>query len=192
MVPPGRAHLIREMRQGEAAGVRALLLECNEENLARFPKDVARGYRAELGAGVGRIPGSVVLVAESAGAIVGTATLLTDAAHDDHSWPPGGAVLRLLAVTPRARGRGIARALTGECIDRARDAGAAFVGLHTSAVMEAAQALYTTLGFERTPEHDFEPGAHYGARIDGGEPSPTMHGGERWGLAYVLKLEGEG
>jgi ribosomal protein S18 acetylase RimI-like enzyme len=68
-------------------------------------------------------------------------------------WPE----LRLLAVAPEARGRGVGRALVAECVRRARAMGAAALGLHTSASMTAAIALYEGLGFVRTPEHDFRP-----------------------------------
>jgi ribosomal protein S18 acetylase RimI-like enzyme len=55
------------------------------------------------------------------------------------------------------RGRGVGRALVAECVRRARAMGAAALGLHTSASMTAAIALYEGLGFVRTPEHDFRP-----------------------------------
>ena len=69
------------------------------------------------------------------------------------SWPE----VRLVAVDPSARGRGVARALVDECARRARAAGARVLGLHTSRSMRAAKTLYEQMGFVRDPEHDFHP-----------------------------------
>jgi len=99
------------------------------------------------------------LVAELDGAIVGSAALYAPdtAAYGSLAsatpWPE----VRLVAVAPSARGRGIARALVDECIRRARTSGAAALGLHTSRSMRAAMRLYERLGFVRDPEHDFHP-----------------------------------
>lgn len=65
--------------------------------------------------------------------------------------------LRLLAVAPEARGQGIGEALVAECARRARKAGAAELGLHTSDSMHAAMRMYERMGFARAPEYDFHP-----------------------------------
>jgi GNAT superfamily N-acetyltransferase len=57
------------------------------------------------------------------------------------------ASLRLLAVAPAARGRGLARRLTDWCIARARLQGATRLGLHTSEAMTTARNLYERMGF---------------------------------------------
>ena len=99
------------------------------------------------------------LVAELDATIVGSAALYApdSAAYGSLAsltpWPE----VRLVAVDPAARGRGVARALVEECITRARAAGAAALGLHTSHSMHAAKKLYERLGFVRDPEHDFQP-----------------------------------
>jgi ribosomal protein S18 acetylase RimI-like enzyme len=71
--------------------------------------------------------------------------------------PPRWPELRLLAVSPAARGEGVGEALVRECARRARDAGAAALGLHTSASMSVARRMYARLGFVRAPEADFRP-----------------------------------
>ncbi|MBW3536228.1 MAG: GNAT family N-acetyltransferase [Actinobacteria bacterium] len=172
--------LIREMRLEEAEMVASLLVEWNEEHLSRFPVEVAGPYRAELADVRSRVEIADVIVAERDGRLLGTVTLVRDAADDEHPWPAGGAVLRLLAVDPAARGQGLGAALTLECMERARCSGASYIALHTAPVMTSARALYERLGFRRAPEHDFEPSAHYGGRGTGS--------GERWGLAYLLEL----
>jgi len=76
-----------------------------------------------------------------------------------------GPELRLLAVAPAARGRGVGRALVEECIRRARSVGAPEIGLHTSRSMKAAIRLYESIGFERIPQRDFQPPG--GERVNG-------------------------
>ena len=99
------------------------------------------------------------LVAELDGAIAGSAALHAPeaAAYGDLTeltpWPE----VRLVAVDPKLRGLGVARALVEECIRRARASGAAMLGLHTSRSMRDAVRLYESMGFVRDPEHDFQP-----------------------------------
>jgi len=72
--------------------------------------------------------------------------------------PVEWAVIRLLAVDPGARGLGIGRSLTEECVTRARRDGAGVVGLHTVGEMEVAQGLYERMGFVRDPHYDQQSG----------------------------------
>ena len=69
----------------------------------------------------------------------------------------GEAGIRMLAVGPPAQGRGIGRALTAECVARARLAGRDRLVLHTSPRMPAAVHIYESMGFTRRPEIDFSP-----------------------------------
>ena len=66
--------------------------------------------------------------------------------------------IRLLAVDNAARGKGVGKALTQFCIERARELGKARIVLHTTRVMQAAWTLYERLGFVRFPEIDFRQG----------------------------------
>src|SRR5262249_57682269 len=71
----------------------------------------------------------------------------------------GASGIRLLAVAPNARGLGIGKALTRQCIDAARTLGRSAVVLHTTRAMEAAWRMYEQLGFRRSPDLDFRQGA---------------------------------
>lgn len=75
----------------------------------------------------------------------------------DGAWPDGWASIRLLGVSPQARGLGIGRALMQECLRRARADGAVTMGLHTTKLMDVARAMYLRLGFARAPAYDFHP-----------------------------------
>ena len=127
------------------------------------------GYRDNIVATVGAPSPAEQPIATLAGAIVG-AVLLYPAGAVFVAGVDGERILdapevRLLAVAPEARGRGVGEALMRECIRRARLAGAGSITLHTMPMMAAAMRLYERLGFARDPGLDFQPVP--GATVDG-------------------------
>jgi ribosomal protein S18 acetylase RimI-like enzyme len=58
-------------------------------------------------------------------------------------WP----VIRMLVVDPAFRSHGIGRALTEECISRARRDNAPVIALHTTSLMTVALPMYKRMGF---------------------------------------------
>ncbi len=64
---------------------------------------------------------------------------------------------RMLAVHPRARGRGAGLALAGVCEQRAREHGATGMVLSSLADMTAAHRVYARLGYSRAPDRDWDP-----------------------------------
>ncbi len=79
--------------------------------------------------------------------LAGTVTYLPPGPKDYQRVPPEWAVIRVLGVDPALRGRGVARALTEDCLALARTDHAPVVGLHTAEMMVAARALYEGAGF---------------------------------------------
>jgi len=113
------------------------------------------GYRDDLADIAPRAAQGSQFVAETEGRPVGTVTYYPPredeaAAGEWWWWPKGFAYLRALGVDPATRGRGVARALTIACIERARADGAAGIALNTLSFMPAATALYEGLGFHQT------------------------------------------
>jgi GNAT superfamily N-acetyltransferase len=89
-----------------------------------------------------------IIVAEHDGQIIGGVAYVPGgrpkAAYFDQSWP----IIRMLVVAPDARGKGIGRRLTEECISRARRDKAPQIALHTTKIMSVAQPMYVRMGFE--------------------------------------------
>ena len=109
----------------------------------------------------GRADRTTIVIALDGSRIVGSATLeLTDRVEpeDDPALDPAEAHIRMLGVAPEARRRGIARALMADCMDRARGSGKAFLTLHTTERMAAAQQMYESLGFVRGADRVFSDG----------------------------------
>ena len=65
---------------------------------------------------------------------------------------------RLLAVDPVARGKGIGKLLTNECINKARAAKLSQVIIHSTKAMQTAWRMYESMGFVRSEELDFMQG----------------------------------
>ncbi|HEY2665931.1 MAG TPA: GNAT family N-acetyltransferase [Actinomycetota bacterium] len=112
------------------------------------------GYREDLADIAGRATQGRQLVAEIEGRPVGTVSYYPPrgeaGANEWWWWPKGFAYVRALGVDPAIRGRGVGRALTIACIERARADGAAGITLNTLSFMPAATALYEGLGFHQT------------------------------------------
>ena len=105
-----------------------------------------------------------LIVGEVDGQLAGAFGYVAPFAPREAAFPPDWALVRLLSVAPAARGHGLGRRLTEECIARARRNRAAAIGLHTSPVMQVALPLYRRIGFvyERTlPDRNGVPYALY-------------------------------
>ncbi|MET7357012.1 GNAT family N-acetyltransferase [Streptomyces sp. NPDC005562] len=106
----------------------------------------------------GRAAHAEILVAVADdGALLGGVTFvpsggaLADIARDDET------EIRMLAVSPAARGRGVGELLVRACLQRSREAGRRRLVLSSSPSMRTAHRLYERLGFVRTPERDWCP-----------------------------------
>ena len=104
---------------------------------------------------------SQFLLLRSGDQVVGSVGYCPAGSGDPAIFKPEMASVILLAVDPAYRGRGIATALTATCISKAREAGAASIGLFTSEIMQAAQHIYCSLGFQLESELPMRLGVRY-------------------------------
>jgi GNAT superfamily N-acetyltransferase len=150
---------VRDAREDERPAIRELTLRAYGEYATVMAPTAWAALEQAVRAALASEERVERIVAERGGTLVGGVFLYpaaTDAyggAASRASWPE----VRLLAVAPEARGQGVGRLLMDECIRRARRAGAAELGLHTSRSMQAAMQMYTRMGFARAPEYDFQP-----------------------------------
>ena len=88
-----------------------------------------------------------VIIAELQGTFAGAVAYFgpnsQKAAFFDQRWP----IIRMLVVDPAFRGKGIGRALSDECVARAKRDGSQIIALHTSPIMSVALPMYLKMGF---------------------------------------------
>ncbi len=113
-------------------------------------------YVAELLDARTRIAEATVLIAEEGDRWAGTVTATQSPSGLANIARRGELEIRMLAVVPSARQRGIARALVTACEDLARSRGLTRMVLSTEPAMTAAIRLYEGLGYVRTPDRDWE------------------------------------
>ena len=151
---------IRDARSSDRGAIEAVTLAAYEQYAAVMPA-LWDGYRQNILATLEAAQPDAQIVAEVEDRLVGSVLLYP--AGTVFARPGGASItlaspeVRLLAVAPSARGRGVGAALMQECLRRARRSGAPALTLHTTEIMEAAMRLYERLGFRRAPELDFQP-----------------------------------
>jgi GNAT superfamily N-acetyltransferase len=163
---------IRDARAVDRETIQSVTLAAYEQYAAVMSENW-KYYRENILDTLADVKPAGQIVAETDHGIVGT-VLLYPAGVKLHR--PDGTLIgldvpevRLLAVMPIARGQGIGVALMQECMRRARQSGAAALGLHTTDMMQVAMRMYEAMGFVRVPALDFRPAGGVvikGYRID--------------------------
>lgn len=108
-------------------------------------------------------PGTELLVAISQDGAIGGGVVFFD---DMAQYGSGGtatqqknsAGFRFLAVSDAARGQGVGKLLTHECIRRAKEKKLRHLIIHTTMAMLTAWAMYEKIGFKRSEDLDFKQG----------------------------------
>ena len=125
--------------------------------------DDGDGYVEDLADAPRRAQGALLLLAlesgldgtDGASGLVGTVTLALAGSAYAEVARPGEAEIRMLAVDPAARRRGIAEALTRAAMVEAVGLGVRAVVLSTFESARGVHRLYERLGFTRVPDRDW-------------------------------------
>jgi ribosomal protein S18 acetylase RimI-like enzyme len=137
---------IRDYREADGPALNEVALAAFEQfkdQYSDWPAMAANVSRMSDLASTGEI-----ILAEIKGRIVGGVAYIPAGtpkrAYFDQSW----SIIRMLVVDPTSRGIGLGRALTEECIRRARRDRAPLIALHTTPIMTVAQPMYLRMGFK--------------------------------------------
>ena len=140
--------LIREATRADLPELVRLYSELSLDDPREDPAELER-YEAAFAA-ISEAGGHHVLVAESEGRLVGSATVIIEPNLTYKGTP--FALIENVVVTRNARGSGIGAQIINACIEIARDAGCYKVTLTSNKRRTEAHAFYERLGFKATHE----------------------------------------
>ena len=150
--------VIKDLAEEEKETVRRLLIESYQqyEREYRDPQ-VWTDYMQDIMSSVDNPHVDKILVAKEDQTILGSLQLFqsSEKAYDRPELQISSPIIRLLAVHPSARGRGVAQALLKAGITYAKSLGATNLYLHTSDSMNKAIQLYEWFGFQRDQTKEF-------------------------------------
>lgn len=152
--------LIRNAADSDREAIAGVLLEAYGQYAAELPEPFWAEYRRSILESVHGTAPYARIVAEIDNRIVGS-VLLFLSSEEAYGRPDLGIhspIIRLLAVSPNARGRGVGALLIREAARRSIGLRAATLNLHTSDMMASAIKLYERLGFQRSYETDIMNG----------------------------------
>ncbi len=150
---------IRKALSNEVKLIRKQRVKAYEEHAQYIHEGHWGALKQAISSNADEQSGVELLVAEVDEEIVGSVVLFpakTDAYEglvDAVDYPE----IRMLAVTPQSRGKGVAKALINECVLQAKAKGSMYIGLHTGEFMKTAIQLYESMGFIHMPQFDFQP-----------------------------------
>lgn len=139
--------MLRDYRTDDAEAIVRVALAA----FAEFEQDYSD--RSMFTANVAKMPELAktgeIIVAEDGGRVAGAVAYVgpqrPKPAFFDPAWP----IIRMLVVDPAARGKGIGRQLTEECLRRAERDQSPVIALHATPIMTVALPMYLRMGFVR-------------------------------------------
>jgi GNAT superfamily N-acetyltransferase len=167
-------YTVRNAMPGEFGEIGKLMIQVYSQ-LEGFPKESEQPNYYKMLANIGEFtdkPGTELLVAVSAvdkiaGAVVYFSDMKYYGSGGTATQEQNASGFRLLAVDPLARGEGVGKLLTNECIRKAKDLKLYQMIIHTTMAMQTAWKMYENLGFKRSEDLDFMQGELpvYGFRL---------------------------
>ncbi|MDQ6598697.1 GNAT family N-acetyltransferase [Bacillus salipaludis] len=150
--------VIKELLEEEKEAVRQLLVESYQQYKYEYNNArVWEEYLTNIKASVDNPEVEKILIAKSNDNILGTLQLFlsSEKAYQRPELQIFSPIIRLLAVHPEARGRGIAQELLKAGLQFAKSQGANKLYLHTGDKMQKAIRLYKWFGFKRDQTKEF-------------------------------------
>lgn len=149
--------IVRATDTADRESIEQVLLDAYDQFQGMLSPEQWEEYRSNIVTAILANKPLAKLLAEVDGNPVGAVLLYTSSvtAYGPAAVSIEHPIIRLLGVKRSARGQGVATALVEACIRLAQEAGAGYIYLHTSDLMQEAIALYEKLGFERVPEKEF-------------------------------------
>jgi ribosomal protein S18 acetylase RimI-like enzyme len=141
---------IRDFQPDDAAAVNAIARAAFQQYQGRY--DDWGAFLRNVGAMSTLAKTSEIIVAVTGGRVAGAVGYVGPNLPKPTQFDPSWAIIRMLVVDPAARGQGLGRALTHECIRRAERDRSTVIALHTSPFMTVALEMYLRLGFEAHKE----------------------------------------
>ncbi|MED4403450.1 GNAT family N-acetyltransferase [Metabacillus fastidiosus] len=151
--------LISELVDEEREIVRSLLIESYQQYEEEYSApELWQEYLENIRSSVDNPYIDKIFVAKDGEEILGTIQIFksSEEAYGKPELQIFSPIIRLLAVHPNARSRGVAQQLLDTSINYAKSIGAVSLFLHTSNKMQKAIRLYEWLGFKRDKEKEFE------------------------------------
>ena len=192
--PPLPPVTVRVARPDDQDAAGALTAEAYQADRLLLPEDP---YEEELRDARRRASEAVLLVAavptgDGREAVVGSLTLAPYGSSYAEVAEPDEVELRMLAVAPEARRRGVAEHLMHAALREAVAGGARRVVLSTLDEMTTAQRLYGRLGFEAQPDRDWgHAGVHLRVHTwTAPEPPGALVEAATWTPARVVDVDG--
>jgi len=161
----GQECIVRNAKPEEFEAIGKLMVQVYSQ-LEGFPKqDEQPAYYAML-ANIGELtkkPETELLVVVSVdnkikGGVVYFSDMQYYGSGGTATKEKNAAGFRLLAVDGSARGKGIGRLLTNECIRKAKEKRLSQVIIHSTKAMQTAWKMYEGMGFKRSEDLDFLQG----------------------------------
>ncbi|MBV8837240.1 MAG: GNAT family N-acetyltransferase [Alphaproteobacteria bacterium] len=138
---------IRDFEPQDSDAVNAIALAAFEQYRAAYSDWPEFAKRVGAMASLAESGAEIIVASTDDGSIAGAVAYFGPGTAKPEPFDPAWALIRLAVVDPVARGHGLGRLLTEECIRRARRDGAAVIALHTSPIMQVALGMYLRLGF---------------------------------------------
>lgn len=156
---------LRNADKGEFKEIGELMVSVYSQ-LEGFPKQTEQPGYYQMLLQVGELtrkPGTEIIVAAAdshqiLGAVVNFSDMQYYGSGGTATQEKDSGGFRLLAVDTQARGLGIGKSLTLECIRRAKSKKLKQVVIHTTKAMEPAWKMYEKIGFQRSEDLDFMQG----------------------------------